>query len=378
MEVIQVYHHDPCDRGKGGAVRYLSNLLKYLPQRGIFTTLYGVEINECPQNLNFKHEPILKNSNLFWVYLIKLFIKLPFLRIDSKSIIHVHRIEYVIPFIFFKRNNRLVLTLHGERLATGREIYSKFVFFFISKIYRIVEYLSLKRSHHIVAVSDEVKDSFLNFNKNSLLKFSVIPVGVDLNLFRPLNKNFSRKKWKIGVKTKVILFVGVLGKIKNLNFLINSFSRFIVEYPDSLLIIVGDGPEKHFLEKNVSELSINSKIKFMGEIENEELPEIYNLADIFAFTSISEGSPTVIREALACGVPIVSTDVGDVKDVIKNSKAGLISEYDVKSFSGALIKLESQIRNDGSLKEKCIESVKPYSFEIVAEEYIQIYRKLRV
>lgn len=378
VEVIQVYHHDPCDKGKGGVVRYISNLLKYLPKKGVKTSLYGAGIIECDDTFNFEFKPIIKGSNDFLRYFLNLFLKLPFLRIDEGITMHMHRIEYVIPFVIFKRNNPVLLTLHGERLATARSTYSKNVFRIIDKLYYLLEKIAFKRANSIVAVSSRVKNSFVTTHNTSDLKIKVIPVGTDLTKFKPLDKKYLRNKFNISEKTTLILYVGLLEPRKNVKLLLNGFKLFNDQIYDSVLFLVGDGPEKASLQTMANELGISSKVKFAGEVQNDNLPSLYSVADIFAFPSFSEGSPTVVRESLACGTPIVSTDVGDVKDIIHNSKSGLITDYDIKTFSGALIKLESILRNDGSVKEKCLQAVKPYSFDTVAEEYIKIYRKLRV
>lgn len=379
VQVIQVYHHDPCNKGKGGAVRYLSNLLEFLSQKQIKTSLYGVKSIECMANFNFKFEPIIKGSNGFFRYLLNLLFKLPFLNIDKETIIHVHRIEYVLPFVIFKRNNPLLLSIHGERLATARSKYSKNVFHIIDKIYYILEKIAFKRITCSVANASRVKNSFLTIHDTSNdIPIKIISVGTDLKKFKPMNKATLRKKFDISNKTIIILYVGLLEPRKNVQLLLKAFKLFNDHISDSVLFLVGEGPEKKFLERMVNELDINSNVRFIGEVQNDKLPEFYNLADLFAFTSLSEGGPIVVKEALACGIPVVSTDVGDVRNVIKNTSVGLISDYDAESFSQALIKLLRTIENDSSLKEKCFDAVKSYSFETVADEYIKIYKKLKV
>lgn len=132
LQVVQVYHHDPHDKGKGGVVRYLNNLLKYLSQKDVRVILLGVDIFKCQRDSqDILFIPIVKDSNAWWKYLVNLTLKLPIIEIPKNAIIHIHRIEYVLPFIIWKKRNPIILTLHGERLATAKSICSKKAFFYL-------------------------------------------------------------------------------------------------------------------------------------------------------------------------------------------------------------------------------------------------------
>lgn len=354
-----------------------------MPRKGIKVTLFGVDTGKCQENeldtLKISFVPIIKSSATWWRYLIKLTFRLPFMRIPKESVIHVHRIEYVLPFIISKRKNPVVLTLHGERLATAKVKYQK-AFPLIEAIYRILEYFIFKRANVIVAVSNKVKESFENVHKNISDKIIVLPVGVDMDEFKPLDKDYLRQKYDIGEETKVLLFAGVLEERKNIGLLIRAFRYVQERYPDSILLIVGDGPLRSSLEKLVEELKIKSKVWFLGEVSREQLPESYNLADVFALPSLSEGSPTVVREALACGIPVVSTDVGDVKEIITDPLLGtVVNTYtDERVFAEALIEtIENIDKNNEEIKKRCRDIARKYSFENVVEKYVEIYHKLR-
>lgn len=377
MRIVQIYHHDPCDKGKGGAVNYLNNLISFLQKKDIEIRLIGTNFVECDKNINYEYTPILNGSNLWWKYFFNLLVTLPFIKMKDTDIIHLHRIEYALPFILWKKN-KIVLTLHGERLATAENTYSKLLHPFIKLIYFGIEYITFKKVDYIVAVSNRVKMSYEKIHNLNEKKITIIPVGIDLNKFKPLEKSFLRKKNGINEKTIVILFVGVLGPIKNVKLLIDSFKLFLDSFSDSLLIIVGDGLDKNNLEMQTQNLKIQNNVSFVGEIKNEKMPEFYSLADIMAFPSNSEGAGIVIREALACGIPIVSTDVGDVSDIINsNDDIGIIVNSDRINFlQGIQIVFEKLNKNPEKVKEKCIETAQITSFERVVEEYITIFQKL--
>ena len=82
-----------------------------------------------------------------------------------------------------------------------------------------------------------------------------------------------------------------------------------------------------------------SDVNFWGEISNEEIPKLLNCADVFVFASLYEGSPTVIKEALACNIPVVSVDVGDVRSVIYEINGCYIAKRTIDDFSNKVEKV---------------------------------------
>jgi len=145
--------------------------------------------------------------------------------------------------------------------------------------------------------------------------------GVDLELFRARNDKtiFENRKNKLK-----ILYVGRLSEIKGLDYLIESFRSIHDNFPDSSLEMIGDGPVKKELKKKIKDLGINDCVDVRGYVEYEELPDHYRSADIFVLPSLSEGLSNVLLEAMACGLPIVATDVGGNGELILNGKGGYL------------------------------------------------------
>ena len=160
--------------------------------------------------------------------------------------------------------------------------------------------------------------------------------------------------------------------------MLKAFKHVTSLVPNSILIIVGTGPQSQSLANLAKQLGIDSKVRFLGELTLENLPEVYNLADVFALPSLSEGSPSVVREALACGIPLVSTNVGDVKEIITDPLVGVIvNMHTERVFAEVLIKtLKNVEKNYEKIKKRCRDVASKYSFEKVVEKYIEIYQKL--
>ena len=115
-----------------------------------------------------------------------------------------------------------------------------------------------------------------------------------------------------------------------------------------------------------------SDIVFLGEVDNDRIPELMNCSDVFAFCSLYEGSPTVTKEALACNLPVVSVDVGDVRHVIEDINGCYIAEPDVHDFSHKILNVLSE-RKRPNVRIKVLK----YSSEKVAQKTLKIYRSLQ-
>jgi glycosyltransferase involved in cell wall biosynthesis len=164
--------------------------------------------------------------------------------------------------------------------------------------------------------------------------------------------------------------------VKNLDLLFNSFTIVKKKIPNAKLLVVGDGPDKKRLNKISEDLGINNDVIFTGFLKENEIPQIINSADVLAISTLKngcEGSPTVLREAFACGIPVVSTDVGDVKDVLDNEFLGIVADWEKDNYAQALIKM---LETDTDIvKSKCIQASRKFNFEYLGKRLIHIYKK---
>jgi glycosyltransferase involved in cell wall biosynthesis len=163
-------------------------------------------------------------------------------------------------------------------------------------------------------------------------KVIVIPSAADTSFFRPLNlKTVLRRKWGIPQRSGVILTVCRLDKNKGVDVLIKSLG--VLNSNDVNLLVVGEGVERKALKELSATLGVQKSVIFLGFRNREELLELYNLADLFAVASYSEGLPRVLIEAMACGcIPIV-TKVGSMPAVVSDGFNGfVINPGDLEKF----------------------------------------------
>jgi teichuronic acid biosynthesis glycosyltransferase TuaC len=147
-------------------------------------------------------------------------------------------------------------------------------------------------------------------------KMHVVPNGVDFKKFKPIDKNYARKKIRLNSSKKQILFLGDKNNTnKNFSLLDQAIGNL--------------------------DLSIYQLLPYNYPIKKELIPLYINAADVVIMSSFSEGSPNVVKETMACNVPVVSVDVGDVKEVIARTKGCYLSKYEPKDLAEKIIKAVS-------------------------------------
>lgn len=207
-------------------------------------------------------------------------------------------------------------------------------------------------------------------------KVTVIPCGVNMDLFKPEDQVKAQEDINFSA-SKLILFVGRLEPVKGLDLLIRAFAELPGKDNCRLLIIGGDeasaGAVKGYQEL-ARQLGIVDRVHFAGLVAHEELPAYYNAARILVIPSYYESFGLTALEALACGTPVVSTDVGDLRNIIIPGQTGWVLEqrspvhfaYSINNF------LE---KNYGGLAGLCRKSVAPYSWGSVAERLIKEWER---
>lgn len=143
-----------------------------------------------------------------------------------------------------------------------------------------------------------------------------LPNGVDLQKFQPRERAAARARLKLD--GRVLVSVGHLLEAKGHAIAIEALAAL----PGTTLLIVGDGPDRAALEARAKRSGVASRVRFLGLVAHEAMPELYSAADATVLASAREGMPNVILESLACGTPVVATDVGGIGEVITAPAAG--------------------------------------------------------
>jgi glycosyltransferase involved in cell wall biosynthesis len=165
-----------------------------------------------------------------------------------------------------------------------------------------------------------------------------IPNGYDPKTFHILDKSECVHHIGLGIDRKVIVNIGFFTEQKNQKLLIDAVDLLPEAIKkDVLCIIIGGGPLQRFLTEYVTSRGLQDQVKVLGQMKQHDLAYYLNASELFCLSSNSEGNPTVMFEALGCGVPFVGTNVGGVSDIIMNDRLGLLCEpYNARQLSGII------------------------------------------
>ncbi len=166
----------------------------------------------------------------------------------------------------------------------------------------------------------------------------IVPNGIDPRRYTGRDKRAARTRLGIAPNQCVILFVGRLGKEKRVHDLLEAFAALPVSCG---LVLAGDGPLRHELESLAAALGVGNRVRFLGAVPYDLMPDVYACADMFGIASDSEVHPLVVLEAQASGLPVVAVPGPGAAELVDHDGTGLIAGPDTESFAGALRRLAS-------------------------------------
>jgi glycosyltransferase involved in cell wall biosynthesis len=211
--------------------------------------------------------------------------------------------------------------------------------------YEMLDRFCLKRFDYVVCVSNRLYEEFSQLGI-PVKRLVYIPNAVSLPIISPCQRDISRKLLGVISEEKIIIAVGRLSPEKGLDTLLTAFSNQFGSDHAVRLILVGDGPEKAALTLLANRLSIAEQVVFSGFIP--DVTTYYAAADLFVLSSHTEGFPMALLEAMAWGLPVLTTAVGGIPDIVQDGVNGyLIPPGDEKHLASAM----GNILNHNSLSE---------------------------
>ena len=187
----------------------------------------------------------------------------------------------------------------------------------------------------VVTVARALKNALIALDVDGD-KIVVLRNGVDLKHFTPMDRHAVRQQLELSADEPVIVSVGRLVPLKGHDLVIEA----IAALPGVRLLIAGSGSEQGALERLAARLSVSDRVRFLGQVAHDALPRVYSAADALVLASSSEGWANVLLEAMACGTPVVATDVGGSAEVVAAPEAGrIVGERSSRAIAAALGKL---------------------------------------
>ena len=273
----------------------------------------------------------------------------------------------------FKKTLKNVITIHDMAHKYYPDTTSERIFKYLKKLPQAAEKADL-----IIAVSENTKKDILKFLDVSDKKIKVVYNGVD-RIFRPIkNKGLlDVAKKKYNLHEKFILYLGAIQPRKNITGLIRAYGMLCKEsnFKHKLVIGGGVGWKNKDTYTLIEEIGLKDKIVFTGYIPEYDLPLVYNLADIFVFPSFYEGFGLPVLEAMACGIPVVTSNSSSLPEIAGDA-AVLIDPGSVNELAGGI----RRILSDEDLRErnitKGLERANLFTWEKCARETLEAFSQV--
>lgn len=209
-------------------------------------------------------------------------------------------------------------------------------------------------------------------------KIAQIPTGLTVPEPGRGDGRAFRERHQIALERPCLVHVGRLAHEKNVAFLLETYARVHLALPEALLVIAGEGPARASLQKRAIELGIADDILFVGYLDRDrELLDCYRAGDIFVFASRTETQGLVLLEAMALGVPVVSTAVGGTRDLLSAERGAVVVEENVETFARACVELlGDRERRERLGREGRSEVEARWSARACGERMLSLYREV--
>lgn len=353
-----------------GAERVVLNLCRYL-QKDFFEPIIAVL-----KDPRAKGElPLITQAKNYQIKTEEIFLKQRFdfnavfqvrqlLEKHKIDILHCH--DYKSNLIGWlaaisNKNVSLMATLHGW---TAGNIKLSF--------YEFIDSIVIRYFPNIVIVSQAMRQRI-----DKRLNISVIPNGVDLTeVASDICVADIKKELNLPQEAIIIGTVGRLSSEKGQRYLLEAFARISNDFSLSYLVIVGDGPQRHNLERLAQKLGLSKRSFFTGY--REDAKDIISAMDIFVLPSLTEGTPMALLEAMAQAKPVIATNVGGIPALIENNKTGiLIPAKNIQAIATAL----KNLLPEGTLRQKlglaALNLIKDgYSITAMVQKYADLYKRI--
>lgn len=250
-----------------------------------------------------------------------------------------------------------------------------------SAVFRGLMRRAARKADAVTCISTFVRDVVArDYPPAAGAPFLVIPHGVDIKRFRPgMPAREMRQRYGVQADEKLVLTVQRLWRRKGVDRFIEAAAVVARELDTVKFLIVGDGPERRSLEALVTDRRLGGRVIFTGSVDRSSLPAAYAASDLFAFHTFHEGLGIVLLEALASGLPVVTTRAGGTLDIIRDGENGLlVPPGDPLALAGAVTRLLRDEALRAALGRRGREvAEREFDWDVVASRYLETFEQVR-
>ena len=299
-------------------------------------------------------------------YLFETFVR-SYIRRREFDVVQVHMaLGGMIPaYMLLKISGKpYVVTCHGSDIRIrGKRAFTRFW-----------QKVLLRRAAHVVAISLELRDLLIQEYGLSSRNITIIPNGYDEKLVQRLRAKVSTV---VRHKTPSVVFLGSLRDEKDPVNLIEAFRVVSQRLKNIHLQIVGNGHLRTAVEKKIESYKLQNMVTLHGRLPHRQALEVLASSEIFLSTSVDEGTPTSLIEAMALGKAVIATRVGGVPEIVMDGVNGLLTPPKLpEQTAQAIEKLLNNPILTERLKKAALKSVEGYSWSKIAEKYERIYENV--
>ena len=265
-----------------------------------------------------------------------------------------------------KKGTQVIYTAHGFHFYKGGPLKSWICYYPIEKLFSRLTDILITITHEDYALASK---------KFHCKVEHMHGVGVDENRYFPIDKNQKKKKKKkmgFADEQKIILCIGELNENKNQSVAIRMMTQIKERYPDTLLLLAGNGPKQRFLEELIAELGLQNSVKLLGYVTN--LQDYQHIIDIQVCCSKREGLPLNVVESMLSGNAIVATYNRGHRELIRNGENGyLVPQNDSNAMADKVLTLLEDENLKSKMEAAAHAFAAKYGFSSITKELAKIY-----
>ncbi|MBS3913285.1 MAG: N-acetyl-alpha-D-glucosaminyl L-malate synthase BshA [Bacteroidetes bacterium] len=287
----------------------------------------------------------------------------------SLDLVHVH---YAIPHASAALLAKMILKDHGYTLPVITTLHGTDITLVGKEAtFEDVVCWSINNSDAVTAVSESLKqDTYQHFDITR--EIEVIPNFIDFDRFNKKAKDHFKKAIAPNGE-RILVHTSNFRKVKRVEDVVEVFCKVAKKIPSKLLLI-GDGPERSHIEKMAREMDCFERITFLGK--QEAIEEILSVGDLFLLPSATESFGLAALEAMACEVPVISSNTGGIPEVNIHGVTGYMSEVgDVEDMAANALKIISDDETLATFKRNALLQAKKFDLNIILLEYEKLYRR---
>jgi glycosyltransferase involved in cell wall biosynthesis len=355
---IFTYDFFPWEGGVGRHVFEIQEQLKRF--KNIDIIIFSPCKNDLPNHKRLCAFSKIFGKNILFSLYVNIFIH-RLIRKYNLDLLHFHAGSGGI-FLIKKLKPRTIVTMHTNNYLFQYRRFGVISKFLLSPL----EKRTYQIADQILPVSSYVEKNLINDYQIPKFKISVIPNGVNTDIFFPI-PNLSNNDINI-------LYVGRLYKGKGIEFLIDAVERLISDHPSLRLIVTGEGKYIKSLKRYIQAKTVCDHIVFLGWKDNWTLNKLYNKATVYVMPSIVEGFGLSLLEAMACKCPVIATDSGGSIDIIRHDYNGLLVSYgDTTQLATSINSLLKNKTKRNKFAHNGFETAQGFSWETIAKKLYFVY-----